>query len=428
MRILLSAYACEPERGGEPGNGWNWASHLTELGYEVWVLTRTRGQKAIKQALESQPMPNLHITYVDVPTWPKRYMKGDLGGQLAIITEYFLWQKQAYGVALQLDKDYGFDLVHHVTLGSITGGSWLWRLNKPFIFGPLGGGQVTPPAFKKYFVEQWRWRMESFRSFAVKQVTPFNISSRSTLSRSDLVLATNRDTFDLAQRLGARRVEFFLDTALPEDYFPQAPPIRSTSYELRVLWVASLYPRKALPLALEALAKVSPLTPFRLTIIGDGCMRNYVPSWIEEFGLESRVENRGRVSWTEVKNAYLNSDVFLFTSLRDSFGSQLLEAMSQALPVITLDHHGVRDLVPAGVGIKVPVTNPTETVNALAQAVEYMFKNPKERLQMGRIGYDFAKTQTWKQQVLKVIEYYEEIGLRGSRSVDNKNKTTLVLG
>ena len=423
MRILLSAYACEPKQGGEPGNGWNWALQLTELDYEVWVLTRTRGQEAIEQVLVSQPIPNLHVTYVDVdvPTWPKRYMKGDLGGQLAIITEYFLWQKQAYAVALRLDKEYEFDLVHHVTLGSITGGSWLWRLNKPFIFGPLGGGQVTPPAFKKYFVEQWRWRMEALRSLVVKRLVPFNPSSRSTLSRADLVLVTNRDTFDLARRLGAHRVEFFLDTALPEDYFLQEPPTRSTSHELRVLWVSSLYPRKALLLALEALARVSPLTPFRLTIVGDGCMRNYVPSWIKEFGLESRVEHRGRVSWAEVKNAYLNSDVFLFTSLRDSFGSQLLEAMSQALPVITLDHHGVRDLVPAGVGIKVPVTNPTETVNALAHAVEYMFKNPKERFQMGKIGYDFAKTQTWKQKALKVTDYYKELGPRGSRSVNKSS-------
>lgn len=418
MRVLLSAYACAPERGSEPGNGWNWAWHLAELGHEVWVLTRSSGQKAIEQALTSQPMPNLQFIYIDQPTWPKRYIKG----QIATFTQYFAWQKQAYGVALRLDKDYGFELVHHVTLGSITGGTWLWRLNKPLIFGPVGGGQVTPPGFKKYFVEQWQWRMETFRSLAVKRVVPFNPSSCRTLNRADLVLVTNRDTFDLARRLGAHRVEFFFDTGLPQDYFPQEPPTRSTSQELRVLWVGSLNPRKALPLALEALARVKPLIPFRLTILGGGYLKNYVPNWLKEFGLEDRVEYRSQVPWTEVKNAYLNSDVFLFTSLRDSCPAQLLEAMSQALPVITLDHHGSRDLVPAGAGIKVPVTNPTETVNALAQAVECMFKNSKERLQMGRIGYDFATTQTWTQKAQKMTEYYEEIGLRGSKSVYNKNR------
>lgn len=404
MRVLLSAYACEPGQGSESGNGWNWAWHLAKLGHEVWVLTRSRGQNAIEKALALQPMPNLHFTYVDEPTWSKRYIKG----QIATFTQYFVWQKQAYDVALRLDKNNEFELVHHVTLGSITGGTWLWRLNKPFVFGPVGGGQVAPPNFRKYFVGLWR--MENFRSLTVRLV-PFNPSSRKTLSRADLVLATNSDTVDLAWRLGARRVEFFFDPGLPQDYFLHDAPTRSTSQELRILWVGSVNPRKALLLSLETLAKVNSLTPFKLTILGSGNLSSYIPSWVKEFGLEGRVEYRGRVPWTEVRNAYLNSDVFLFTSLRDSCAAQLLEAMSQALPVVTIDHHGGRDLIPAGAGIKVPVTNPNETVNALAQAIEYMFKNPKERLQMGRIGYEFAKTQTWTQKALKMNEYYEELRL-----------------
>lgn len=43
MRVLISGYACEPERGSEPGNGWNWVWHLAELGHDVWVLTRLCG-------------------------------------------------------------------------------------------------------------------------------------------------------------------------------------------------------------------------------------------------------------------------------------------------------------------------------------------------------------------------------------------------
>jgi glycosyltransferase involved in cell wall biosynthesis len=88
---------------------------------------------------------------------------------------------------------------------------------------------------------------------------------------------------------------------------------------------------------------------------------------------------------------------------------QLLEAMALALPIICLDHHGSRDFVPDGAGIKVPVNNPTETVNALAQAVEYMFKHPKDHSEMGRIGYNFAKTQTWRCKALRMSEYYKEL-------------------
>ena len=38
-KVLLSAYACEPNKGSEPGVGWNWAKHLAEK-YEIYVITR----------------------------------------------------------------------------------------------------------------------------------------------------------------------------------------------------------------------------------------------------------------------------------------------------------------------------------------------------------------------------------------------------
>ena len=51
MRLLLSAYACEPGRGSEPGVGWNWAIALAALGHDVWVLTRANNRDRIEQAL-----------------------------------------------------------------------------------------------------------------------------------------------------------------------------------------------------------------------------------------------------------------------------------------------------------------------------------------------------------------------------------------
>ena len=39
MRVLLSAFACHPGRGSEPGTGWHWAEALADLGHKVTVLT-----------------------------------------------------------------------------------------------------------------------------------------------------------------------------------------------------------------------------------------------------------------------------------------------------------------------------------------------------------------------------------------------------
>lgn len=406
IKALLFAYACQPNKGSEAGAGWNWAWHLAEVGHDVWVLTKPDGKEAIEEELAARPMPNLHFIYVEVPRWIKRVTKVRFMALYGFYAHYLGWQKQAYKMALCLEKEQNFDLVHHVTWGGVNTGSWLCYLDKPFIFGPIGGGQVAPPAFKKYFLNNWK--LEFVRSLMVKLIR-FNRFVATTVKRADLVLVTNTDTLNLTQNLGARRIELFWDIALPENYFPPDALIRSTVPELRLLWVGGIFPRKGLRLALEALALVSDTIPFKMTILGGGFLSDRVPSWIQEFGLENRVLYRGKIPWIDVKDEYFNSDVFLFTSLRDSSGMQLLEAMAYSLPIIGLDHHGTRDFVPNGAGIKVPVTNPNETVKGLAQAIEYMFAHPEERVKMGRIGYEFAKTQTWRQHALKMSDYYQEI-------------------
>ena len=407
MKILITAYACLPERGREEGFGWNLPRYLAKLGHEVWVMTFANNLGRIEKYLASQSEPNLtNVYYIPVayPAWINSRPKW---GTTFNKFQYLAWQKQAYDVAFKLDQKYKFDVVHHLTVASLQGGSWLGGLNKPFIMGPVGGGQIAPATFKEYFIN--KWHREALRSLFHTKLVLLNPLLRKTFSQIDLLLATNQETVKLARQLGARRVELFLDGGLPPEYFSLVPPKRSPSQELRLLWVASLIPRKGLLLALEALSKVSSSIPFKLTIIGSGPLEGYVFDWIKNFDLDEKVDFRGRINWLEVKNAYLNNDVFLFSSLRDSYGTVMLEAMSQALPLITLNHHGARDFVPEQAGIKVPVINPNETVNALAQAVEYMYKNPEERLKMGKVGYDFALMQSWKQKAIKICSYYEYI-------------------
>jgi hypothetical protein len=38
MKLLISTYACAPNRGSEHGVGWNWTTEAHRLGHEVWAL------------------------------------------------------------------------------------------------------------------------------------------------------------------------------------------------------------------------------------------------------------------------------------------------------------------------------------------------------------------------------------------------------
>jgi glycosyltransferase involved in cell wall biosynthesis len=77
----------------------------------------------------------------------------------------------------------------------------------------------------------------------------------------------------------------------------------------------------------------------------------------------------GAVPYATAVQQYGWADLLVFSSLRDTSGNVVLEAMARGVPVICLDHHGARDMVTATSGIKIPVTNRAEVTTQIAQAI-----------------------------------------------------------
>ena len=139
LRVLLSAYACEPGKGSEPGVGWNWVTQLARH-EDVWVLTRSNNRGAIEQALRSEPMDRARFVYLDLPRWLRFWKKGSRGIRLY----YYLWQFGAYLRARKLHRNIGFDVAHHVTFVKYWMPSLLSLLPIPLVWGPVGGGNQCP--------------------------------------------------------------------------------------------------------------------------------------------------------------------------------------------------------------------------------------------------------------------------------------------
>ena len=390
MKILLSAYACDPLRGSEEGSGFNWLWQVAALGHEVWCLTTPRGRPNLEQVLAERAADpvagRIHLVYVDVP----RAINYAYRWQPGVYLHYLAWQYQAWRVARQLDAQVNFEAVHHVSYNSLQMASWLWRLRKPLLLGPLGGGMTAPAALRRYLPD-W-FKTETVRNGISSLLTTFDPNVRQSLRHAALVLVANRDTGALARRLGARRVELVMGAALAADYFPTtyAPRPPLAGRELRILWLARLFPRKGLHLTLDALGRVAKRVNFHLDVMGDGPVGPLVPGWIAAAGLQDRVTWHGSVPYEATRAAYLGHDLFMLCSLRDTYANQYLEAMALGLPILTLDHHGATDFIPAAAGIKVPVQAADATADALARAVETLWDHPERLDAMGRAGFAYA--------------------------------------
>lgn len=394
MRLLLSAYACRPNAGSEPGYGWNWATHLAARGIEIHVLVAHRNQ----QPIEAVPSPpNVKFHFIRVPGWARS----------SEAVHYVLWQAEALKVAKKLHAELVFDIAHHVTYGSVHVPTQLWRLGIPVVFGPVGGGQTAPPSMLEYFgADKAKERFRTLMTRLLK-ISPFH---RRSLKQMSFVLAANQDTLDLVQASGCKNATLMCDAGLPADYFaPQPRKFGRRRDAIKLLWVGRMLPRKALQLALDALKEVR--ENITLTIAGDGMDPQLVHQMIRDRNLEDRIFWKGtRLSWAETRTAYAEHDAMLFTSLRDSFGSQMLEAMAMGLPIITLDLHGAHDFVPQEASLKVPVSQPTETVQNLADAIRKFASFPaKEKNQMSQYAWNFAKTLSWAARAEAAEQIYYEV-------------------
>jgi glycosyltransferase involved in cell wall biosynthesis len=319
---------------------------------------------------------------------------------------YLLWIRKAFSCAGKLQTKERFELVHHVGLGTVSVPSPFWKLGCPLVWGPLGGGQVAPRSLISIFKDQWL--EETLRTLRVKAL-PFHFSFRRSVREASRVLATNQETVAILKAGGAARVDLMLDNALRSEFIPKALPARERKGCLNLLWAGRLIRLKALDLALKAVAVLGPNSGVWLSIVGDGPLRREFEETAKDLGLTGRVTFKGSVAWRDMAREFLSADSFLFTSVRESFGSVVLEAAAYGLPVIALDHQGVGTLLPSGTGLKVPVSTVDETTAAIARAIEYVRDYPAERETMGRAAYAYARQNTWEARASEMETIYREV-------------------
>jgi len=409
MRIALVGFTCSPIFGSEPGITWNWAASLARL-HDVTLFAHPQYRTAVDAELAERPIERLTVKWVEPnsPLDPWNPQQSERG----IRIHYRLWQGTVLRVLRKLQEQSRFELVHHVSWGSLHQPPTVWKLGLPFIWGPVGGGQTWPGAFMR-FATAGR-TTERVRNLLVR-LTRWNPLVVRAARHADLILAINRETAQTLTSLHARRVEFLTDYGIREDWLTDRRESSSPPGSLSMLWGGRCEPRKGLPLILEAMAKI-PNPNIRLTAAGDGpCLAEWQQQ-AQSLGLGERVKFIGRVPWTRMPELFTSSDVLLFPSLRDAQGTIVLEAMARGMPLITLDHQGVGQMVPPEAGIKIPVTTPEQTTSGLADAMRLLADDPQRRAAMGKAAARCAAENTWHKRAERMTLLYEEV-LRARRGL-----------
>jgi len=406
MKILVSAYACEPGKGSEPAVGWNWVQQISRF-HEVWVITRANNFGPIEAELARHPLPGVHWLYFDLPRRVSFWKKGQRGVHLY----YYLWQMGVYRLARKLHAQIRFDLIHHVTFAQYEIPSFLGLIGAPFIWGPVGGGESAPLAFWVDLSRRgkvFELRRNLGRSFAA--IDPV---TRVTAHRCQCALATTEETARRLRKLGARRVIVHPEFGMTKEemqYFCGFP-VRSSG-TFRLISMGRLIHWKGFHLALRAFARFHASYPESVYLIpgeGPDCAR--LKALAHKLGVQQSVVFWGKLpTLDEVYSKLAQSDVLVHPALHEAFGNACLEALSAGRPVICLDLGGPSLQVTEATGIKVPAVSPRQAVSDLAGAMMLLAQNPVLRMGMGQMARQrVAEHFSWEKKGRYLASLYDQM-------------------
>lgn len=383
MRVLLSAYACEPNRGSEAEVGWQRALHMLAFADEVCVLTRSNN----KPVIEADPLghvPGLHFIYYDLPLWALKFKKQSWFRPIYFI----LWQWGAYRLAARHHRDKPFDCVYHVTFASMQFGSFMGRLGIPFVIGPIAGGERSPLPLRRSM--PMRGKADEFLRDLGILFQRYSPLTRLAFAAAQRIYVTTPDGLRLISPKWHSKTAVHLAIAthsnaerIDEWCSPEHP---------RFVFAGRLLYWKGAHLAIKALAKARKTLPAAtLTLLGNGPDEQRLRDLAKRFGVGDSVEFAGQLPHQQLANLFRTFTALVFPSLHDSGGLVILEALSEGLPVVCLDLGGPGIIVNESCGVVVPAAHAdeTQTVTGIANAMIALASMPAtelKRLSTGAIA------------------------------------------
>lgn len=167
--------------------------------------------------------------------------------------------------------------------------------------------------------------------------------------------------------------------------FPEPPAMRAAQGPLKLMSVGRLVAKKGYDDLIAALALLPRGLDWRLTHIGGGEMKASLQTAAEAAGIADRIDWLGKRDQTEVIAAMRAADLFVLPSKiaadgdRDGLPNVLMEAASQALPILSTAVSAIPEFIEDGVhgALVAPGDAP-----ALAARIEALAADPAGRARM----------------------------------------------
>ncbi|MEO0513838.1 MAG: glycosyltransferase [Planctomycetota bacterium] len=418
LRVLLCAYATSPYRGSEPGVGWNIAKELAAH-HDVTVLCN-RGEnekdsRAYARYLDEHgPVPGLTVHYVERPFLTRHLQVERSWRRPFYYIGYKAWQRAALRDAKELHALQPFDVAHHLNFIGYREPGFLWELDLPFVWGPVGGAAMMPLPFMRLFTVKDRafftvrnvlngWQMRTRRR------------CRDAAAAADHVWAADTGNAKMVARFFGRGCEQMVESGTtPQDHV--TPRRFGGDRPLRLVWSGWHQARKGLPILLYALAALrKKAQAVDLCVLGDGLENSRWKQLAVALGVNDQIEWAGMIPHDEAVQKMARADALVLTSLQEGTPHVVTESLSEGVPVLCHDACGMGEAVDETCGLKVPMRDIPTSVNGFAEAIRTLIDEPERVEALSRGAIARSEALSWANKAARMAEVYRVVAARSMR-------------
>jgi glycosyltransferase involved in cell wall biosynthesis len=376
MKILLLNYEFPPIGGGAGKATYNLARELARLGHTVDVLTSRLKSQPVQENLDG-------FTVYRVRSWRKGIH--DCGFRGAFTYVLFAILK-----FLQLTRKNKYDVIHYF-FGLPTGFFSLLpgpQRKIPYILS-LRGSDV--PGY-----DQYNKNLQRIHTL----LAPL---TRRIWRNAEQVIALSGSLKATALLTAPTQKFHVIPNGVDALFFAPLPFAYRKRNGFKMIAVARIVERKGLQDVIKALAQLQ--TPdISLLIVGTGNYEKKLKKLCEDLSMQSAVSFHGFCHPQKLPELLIQNDVFILTSLAESFGTAFAEAMACGLPVIASNTGGIPDYVGSENGILIDPGNIDQIKNAILK----MKSSNDLRTEMRRNNREkMIRHFSWKSVTQQHITVYE---------------------
>jgi glycosyltransferase involved in cell wall biosynthesis len=417
MHVLIKAHEISPIRGSECSNGWNFVEEISKKIKLTVVHAETNQFGTINYKNEIRNVKlnnNVEFISVEQPFITRLLAKLNsllsrtrqgTGFSIIYFIGVFFWELKVYKFLKKTDLD-KYDLIHNLNHISYREPSFLWKLNKPFVWGPTSGVGNIPLAFIKDFSFKFKIII-TIRNISNILQTKYSRRIISASKKASKIFYVSKED-ELFFKQYNNKIEYLPDVTI-EDFCSKNIYINTRINKIDLIWVGRIDSIKSLDILLKVF-KINPKLKdfYNIKIIGNGLLKEKLIKYCITNNINN-VNWFGQIDREKVKSEMLKSDILIHTSIKEASATVIMEALSCELPVICHDAFGMAKIVDSKIGYKIPYVSKETSIKFLNKVLGDILRDPISLKQKSK-NIKKASNRFTKQNIIKeILSTYENI-------------------